>query len=466
MRLVSDEEHSAARAFLVSGMVWMAIGTTFGLIGGIALAAPDAIRNVPWLVFGRVRPVHVNLVAVGFVPMVLIGAGLYLVPTLLRTRLYGERLAHVGMWLYNAALAIGAIELARGHTQAREYAELTWIPDVLIVGAFVALIISFGGTLARRQEPLLYVSVWYFGAALAVTAALYPLGNAMWNPSTGAVTGVLDAILLWFYGHNVVGLLLTPLALCAAYYLVPAITRAPLYSHTLSMIGFWSLLGFYTHIGGHHLLQAPIPVWLKVISVIDSVMMMIPVLVVLVNLWLTARGRFGDLFASVPGKFVLLGTINYLIVGVQGPLQSLPAVQRVTHFTQWTIAHAHLAVLGFTGMIALGALYYALPRVTGKLVWSERLANTQFWFVFLSVTAFMLVLTGAGLAQGHAWINGETVYRTVPMLSPYMMVRALFGVMLVLAAYLGLYNVLMTIYRGKPVAVEAAEGSVRKPATA
>ncbi|MBI3948441.1 MAG: cbb3-type cytochrome c oxidase subunit I [Armatimonadetes bacterium] len=450
MKLISNEQQSAARAFLVSGMVWMAVGATFGLLGGMALAAPEVFGNVPWLTFGRVRAAHINLVVVGFVPMALLGAGLHFVPALLRTRLYSERMANGAMWVWNAALLLGTITLLLGHSQAREYADYIWPVDALIVLAFVLLLYDLGMTMARRQEPLMYVSVWYFAAAVVVTGSLFPLGNAMWNWN-GAMSGVMDAILLWFYGHNVVGLLLTPLAIAAAYYLVPVITKRPLYSHTLSLVGFWTLLGFYTHIGGHHLLQAPIPAWLKVISVIDSVMMMIPVLVVLINLWLTARGRYGELLTDLSGRFIFLGTVNYLVVGIQGPLQSLPSVQRVTHFTNWTVAHAHLAVLGFAGMIGLGALWYTLPRVCGRLLWSEKLANLQFWLVFVGVWAFMLILTAGGVVQGNAWINGETVYRTVPMIAPYMQLRALFGVTILLAAYLGLYNVLMTIYKGKRI---------------
>ncbi len=451
MKLLNNEEHSAARAFLVSGMFWMVVGTTYGLLGGIALAAPDLFRNIAWLEFGRVRPAHVNLVAVGFVPMSLIGAGLYIVPALLRTRLWSERLGMWAMWCYNVAMLLGTITLGMGMTQAREYAEYIWFVDVVIALAYVFLLFNFAMTVARRREPLLYVSVWYFGACLVLTSALFPIGNAMWRPDTGAISGIMDAILLWFYGHNVVGLILTPLAVAAAYYIIPVVVKRPLYSHTLSLIGFWTLLGFYTHIGGHHLLQAPIPTWLKTISTIDSMMMMIPVTVVLFNLWLTARGRMGEVFNSIPGKFVFVGAVNYLIVGTQGPLQSLPSVQRVTHFTQWVIAHAHLAVLGFAGMIALGATWYVLPRVTGRLLWSEKIANLQFWFMFIGVWAFMLVLTAAGLVQGNAWVNGETVYRTLPMVAPYMQVRALFGTMVMIGAYLGLYNVLMTVYRGKRI---------------
>jgi len=236
------------------------------------------------------------------------------------------------------------------------------------------------------------------------------------------------------------------------YYIVPRIAKKPLYSHTLSLIGFWTLLAFYTHIGTHHLIQAPVPAWLKTVSIVDSVAMIIPVATVLVNLWLTMRGSLGSFATSWPGKMILTGTIFYLITCIQGPMQSLPSVQRYTHFGNWVIGHAHIAVLGFGGFIALGTLWYILPLVSGRKVYSEALMGVQYWLALIGVTGFFLVLTVAGLIQGAAWIDGQTVYRALPQIYPYMAARAMFGVMIVSAAGVGLYNVLMTLYRGERVA--------------
>ncbi|MFQ6132392.1 MAG: cbb3-type cytochrome c oxidase subunit I [Armatimonadota bacterium] len=450
--ILSNEENSAARRYLISSAVWMVVGTLWGMASAIHLTAPDLFANIPWLSFGRIRPAHTNVVMLGFVTSGLIGAGLYFVPLLLKVRLQGERLANLAMWLWNAAILGGVITLPAGMTQSREYAELIWELDLLVVASVALLLICFVLTVLARQENTLYVSVWYVGGAIIWTALLYPLGNVMWRPDTGSLAGVIDAIWHWFYGHNVLGLLMTPLAIAVLYYMIPRLARAPLYSHTLSLVGFWSLLAFYTHIGTHHLLQAPVPTWLKTISIVDSVAMVVPVLTVLINLWLTMRGRLSVLRESVPGKFVFAGSVWYLLVCLQGPLHSLPSVQRYVHFTNWVVGHAHIAVLGFTGMIALGGLWYVLPKVSGRKLYSDVLVDVQYWLVLVGLSGFFLALSIAGLVQGGAWLEGEGVYRTLPMIFPYMAARAMFGVLIVSAAFIGLYNVVMTLARGERVA--------------
>jgi len=449
VQLLSGDEHSASRRFLVSSAVWFCVGTLWGMAGAIHLFAPDTFRNIAWLEFGRVRPAHTNLMLFGFASMALLGGGLYVVPVMLRTRLYAERLANAGMWLWNAALLVATISLPLGFTQGREYAELIFPAKVLLLLALLCLLYVTLMTVTRRQEKLLYVSVWYVCGAILWTTLIYPLGNVMWRPGTGALTGTVDAIWLWFYGHNIFGLLLTPLALGMAYYVMPRVAGAPLYSHTLSLVGFWTLLAFYTHIGTHHLIQAPVPTWLKTISVADSIGMLIPVATVLVNLWLTTKDNLGNFARSAPGRYVFAGSVWYLITCIQGPFQSLPSVQRYTHFNNWVVGHAHIAVLGFAGFIALGTIWYVLPLVSGRRIYDLRLVNVQFWLVLVGLGGFFAVLTAAGLIQGSAWVNGETVYRALPLIAPYMGLRAMFGILILSGAFLGLYNVLMTLTRGE-----------------
>lgn len=440
--------NSAALAFLVMGAVWFVTGTTYGLFSATHLVAPEFFNNIPWLVFGRVRPTHVNTVAYGFVVGMLIGCGAYYTPALLRTRLWSEPLAWLSFAFWNLAVLSGPITFSFGYTQGREYTEYIWLADVSIMLAVLLMIFNLIMTVVHRVEKVLYVSVWYYVATFLWTAGMYPIGNVMWHPRTGAESGLVDSIWLWFYGHNLPGLLLTPLAVGAAFYVIPRVTGTPLYSHMLSLIGFWTLVVFYSHIGAHHLLQAPIPNWLKVVAITDSMAMIVPVFTVLANLWLTARGRGGVLLHNPAGRFVLAGTIWYLLTCIQGPLQSLPFLQQVTHFNNWTIGHSHIAILGFSGFIALGAMWYILPQVTHRKVYSGKLVYAQFWLVTFGLTGFFVVLTIAGLIQGHAWHNGEVVYRVLPEIRPYMVLRAALGVSIFSAAVVGLYNVLMTIYRG------------------
>ena len=438
--------HQTVKAFYLSSAFWFVIGTLAGLIDATHMAAPDLLGNIPWIVFGRLRPMHTNLVIFGFVGAALLGTAHYLVSTLLRAPLFSERIGLASLWIWNLAILTGTVTLSMGYSQSREYAEWIWPADVLLLLSMALIFGNLFQTARLRTEKLLYVSVWYVFGALIFTFFIYFFGNAVWNPGTGAISGMPDAILAWFYGHGVVGLFLTPLAVAAAYYIIPIVSRSPLYSHTLSLIGFWTLLMIYTHIGTHHLLQTPVPTWLKVLAITGSIGMLAPVMTVLMNLWLTARGRLGYIHADIGGKFVFAGLVWYVLTCLQGPLQALPVIQRVTHLNNWVIAHAHMGVLGFSGTIALGSIYFILPRITGKPLYSPRLADIQYWLVLLGMTGFFAVLTAAGLIQGNSWLNGETVYRVLPAIHSYMVIRLGIGVLLFGGALIGFYNILRSLY--------------------
>lgn len=442
--------NSAALAYLIMGSIWFMVGTIYGLFSAIQLVAPEFFNNIPFAVFGRVRPAHVNTVLFGFVTTTLIGCGLYYVPALLRRRLWSEPLGWASCILWNITILSGPFTFAFGMTQGREYTEYLWIFDVSLTLSILLIIVNTVMTILNRVEKSLYVSIWYFTGMALWTAGFYPIGNVMWNPSTGAVPGLLDSILLWFYGHNLPGLLLTPLAVGAAYYVFPRVVKKPLNSHTLSLVGFWTLVAFYTHIGGHHILQTPIPNWLKSVSIVNSVAMVIPVFVALANLWMSARGFGGRLLADPAGRLVLAGTIWYLFVCIQGPLQSLPFIQRVTHLNNWTVGHSHIAVLGFAGFIALGTMWHILPDILGRRIWSQKLINLQFGLVFFGLAGFFVVLTIAGLIQGSGWDNGETVRRMLLEITPYMVLRAAFGISIITASVVGFFNLIMTMGRGEP----------------
>jgi cytochrome c oxidase cbb3-type subunit 1 len=435
-----------AKAFALTSALWFAGATTFGMIAAGYLIAPDFLANIEYIHFGRVRPMHINAVLFGFVTPGLLAAAFYYFPKLLRTELFSHKLGVFSAIFWNITVAAGLIGIAMGHTQGREYAELAWPVDIMVVISFAMVVFNILMTIRQRKERILFVSVWYTTAAVVLTSITYCLGNVIWKPDTGALTGIPDAILLWFYGHNIFGLLLTPMALGIAYYALPIATRSPLYSHTLSLLGFWSLIIVYTHIGTHHLLQVPVPTWLKTISIVDSVAMVIPVMIVLINLWYTVKGKLGDIHADIGAKFIFTGTIFYFFVNIQGSMMALPHVQRITHFNNWVVGHAHIGVLGFAGVTALGGLYFILPRITGKPLYSRFLADVQYWLVLIGVTGFAVVLTTVGLIQGNAWYNGETLYRTLPEIQPYYILRASLGTFIMIGAYLGLYNVVRSLY--------------------
>lgn len=442
--------HGAALAFFIAGSFWFMIGTLYGLFSAIHLVSPELINNVAPLVFGRVRPAHVNTIVYGFVVTTLIGSGMYYTPILLGRRLWSERLGWISWLLWNITVLSGPISFGMGYSQGREYSEYLWIFDVTLMISMLLILLNLIMTVLHRNENFLYISVWYFVATFLWTSGSYFIGNVMWQPPEGAIDGILDSILLWFWGHNLPGLLLTPLGVGVAYYVIPRVVKQPLNSHLLSLIGFWTLVVFYAHIGSHHIVQAPIPNWLKAVSVVDSVAMVIPVATVLFNWWITIRGYGGKMLSDPAGRFILIGSIWYLLTCIQGPVQSIPYIQRVTHFNNWTIGHSHMAILGFTGYMALGGMWHIIPLILKRQIYSGHLVNLQFGLITIGLTGFVIVLTIAGLIQGGAWNNGEVVYRVLPELPPYMISRLAFGIFIITSSFIGFYNLMMTIYRGKP----------------
>jgi cbb3-type cytochrome oxidase subunit 1 len=211
------QNYLTAKGFCLTSAFWFVVATSMGLLGATELMAPDLTENIGWLVFGRVRPIHVNLVLFGFVTPGLLAAAFYYLPRLLRTELYSEKLGFLTVLAWNVTLVFAVVSLALGYSQGREYAEMIWPVDILVVLAFALVFVNFIMTVARRKEPILYVSVWYACAAVVLTAVTFALGNVIWRPNSGSLVGIPDAILLWFYGHNVFGLLLTPLSAGVAY---------------------------------------------------------------------------------------------------------------------------------------------------------------------------------------------------------------------------------------------------------
>ncbi|MDJ0766351.1 MAG: cbb3-type cytochrome c oxidase subunit I [Myxococcota bacterium] len=463
--LLPNDPGSASKRFFISSALWLFVGIAVALIAATELIAPDLLPADARLTFGRMRPTHINLVVFGFLLSGYFGGFLYVVPAVCRTPLFSERLANFAVWFWNA-IVIGIVyALPHGFTQGREYAELPWILDVAVLAAVAVLAVLVFGTVARRTEKLLYVSVWYTGGGLLWTFFVYATGNVVWEPSTGSWLGMNDQILLWFYGHNVVGLVITPQAVALAYYILPRAMGKPLYSHTLSLIGFWALIVMYTHVGTHHLIQAPAPEWLKVISIVNSIALIIPVFAFLTNIWLTVRGNLTRIFENPGAKFAFAGTVWYFLTCLQGPFHSLPSVQKITHFTQWVVAHAHMALLGFAGSIAIGGAYFILPVVTGRKLYSERLADVHFWLTLVGGMGIFASLTAAGLIQGEAWRNGETVYRVLSALDTYFIVRGMSGVLIIVGALLFVYNVLRTVLASNPQE-KGAEGRAEREVTA
>lgn len=447
-----SKDNSASTNFMLSASVWIIFGVLMGLTLATQFVFPDLFRGVPWLVFSRLRQAHTNTVMFAFLSGSMMGAWLYVVPQLTGRKLWSERLGNLSMILWNVAIVSGVILILMAQTQSREYAELIWIIDVGVMLVLTLNLINLYMTIGHRTEPNLYVSLWYITGTLIWMPLLYFIGNVMWNPPTGSLTGIDDTIFGWFYGHNVLGLWFTTGLLPIIYYIVPRETNTPLYSHFLSLIAFWGIAFFYTGVGAHHLLWAPVPVWLKTVAVAESIGMILPVAAFMMNILLTMRGNWNRFWTSIPLRFVITGWAAYVLVSFQGTHQALRDINLLTHFSQYVPGHAHFSLLFFAGSVVMGASFYILPRIFNVRLYSRTLANVQYSLYVIGFSAFFAGFLFTGLVQGSAWVHqGLPVWSVLPGLRPYMALRASGGALLVISFILYTYNIWATVRRRVPV---------------
>jgi cbb3-type cytochrome c oxidase subunit I len=448
--------HSAARLFIYSATFWVAITDTLGLVTSGEFVDPDLFGGIPWMEFGRIRAEHVNGVTFLWLSMGYVGCFFYIVPKLCGRPLYSERLGNLTGWLWNIWGVALTATLGAGLTQAREYAEAIWPLDILFLVILGLVAYNVFMTIASRLEPKMFVSLWYIIGALVWFPNVYAIGNVIWNPPYGSLQGIDDSVWNWFYGHNILGLWFTTGGVGIAYYMIPAITRTPIYSHLLSLVGFWTLGLFYTMVGQHHLLQTPTPGWLKTVATLGSISLFVPVLTFITNIFMTMRGNWQKIYESVPLKFVITGVIFYLITCIQGPFQATQTFNRLIHFTQWIIGHAHLALLGAFTFILMGACYYIIPITLGRRIYSVKLAETQFWLMTLGFLGFFISLQIAGLIQGACWMTtNHSVYWCLTAIRPYLIIRSVSGALMVSGGWIQLYNLYKTATAGQYITAAA-----------
>ncbi|MDD2701343.1 MAG: cbb3-type cytochrome c oxidase subunit I [Sideroxydans sp.] len=441
------------RAWLWWAIVWMTVFPLVGLLVSIKFHYPDFLGETSWLTFGRLRPVHVNGVIFGAFSTTVLGLTYYLVPRLCGRRMAKEEWGWLFLWGWNIFLVSGSISLLMGYNLGFEADEFQW-PFNILRGAILAGVgAQVLTTIFRREEKGFYVALWYMLAALVWTVMNLLLGNVIlpYVP----MSGISNTALHGLYIHYVVGLWITPAGLALMYYFLPLAVKAPLFSHRLSLLGFWSLAFFYPFVGTHHYLFSPIPYHNQTISIVTSMMLIIPVWAVITNLFGTAKGRWAAIIGnndadSYAAKFLLLATFFYLIGCFQGSTEALRRVQELTHFTDFVISHSHFTVFATFVLAAVGSLYYVWPRVTGRQLWSAKLASWHVWLTIAGTTIMLVGLAAQGFIQGSMLEYGANFVDSVVEMKPWWVTRTLAGATMDIGFVLMTINLVMTVRAGKP----------------
>ncbi len=445
------------KKFILATMVWGLVAFLLGVTIASQLADWRLNLGISWLTFGRLRPLHTNAAIFAFAGNAIFAAIYYSTQRLVKARTFSETLSSIHFWGWQLIIVAAAVTLPLGITTSKEYAELEWPIDLAITAVWVVFAVNFFGTLARRREKHIYVAVWFYIATILTVALLHVI-NSLAIPvglfkSYSIFGGAQDALVQWWYGHNAVAFFLTTPFLGLMYYFVPKAVGRPVYSYRLSIIHFWALVFMYIWAGPHHLLYTALPEWAQTTGMVFSVMLWAPSWGGMVNGLLTLRGAWHRVRTEPILKFFVAGLTFYGMSTFEGPLLSIKSVSSLGHYTDWIIGHVHGGALGWNGFMTFGMLYYLVPKLWNREIYSNRLSNIHFWLGTLGIVFYMMSMWASGITQGLMWRaldeSGRLVYpdfvETVIKIVPLYWVRMIGGLMYLTGACVGVWNLYKTI---------------------
>ncbi len=459
-----EYDDGPVRQFMIAAIFWGIIGMLVGVLIATQLGVWQANFATSWLTFGRLRPLHTNAVIFAFVGNMMFAGIYYSTQRLVKARTASKLLSRIHFWGWQLIIVAAAITLPLGLTRGKEYAELIWPINIAVALIWVVFGINFFWTLARRNEPSLYVALWFYIATIITVAMLYIVNHlsipTSWTHSYPIFGGVQDALVQWWYGHNAVAFFLTTPILGIMYYFLPKAAERPVYSYRLSIVHFWSLVFIYIWAGPHHLLNTSLPVWLQSLGMIFSLMLWAPSWGGMLNGLLTLRGAWHKLRTDHVLKFFIAAVTFYGMATFEGPLMSIRSVNALSHYSDWTIAHVHGGALGWNGFMAAGMFYWLAPRLWNRPLHSPAAANMHFWLGTVGILIYMLSMYVSGITQGlmlSATRDGGTVLAypnfldAVTSTKVLMHVRALGGLMYLVGYLMLAWNIWKTAAGAKAV---------------
>ena len=471
MEIQETYNDRVVRQFTIMTVVWGVVGMLVGVFIAAQLMWPALNFDLPWLTYSRLRPLHTNAVIFAFGGSALIGTSYYVVQRTCHVRLAFGKLAGFTFWGWQLVILLAAITLPLGITQSKEYAELEWPIDLLIAVVWVAYAIVFLATIGRRRVKHIYVANWFYAAFILTVAVLHIFNNlsipVSLTKSYPIYTGVIDAMMQWWYGHNAVGFFLTAGFLGMMYYFVPKQAERPIYSYRLSVVHFWALIAIYMWAGPHHLHYTSLPDWAQSLGMVFSLVLLAPSWGGMINGIMTLSGAWHKLRTDPIIKFMIVSLSFYGMSTFEGPMMSIKTVNSLSHYTDWTIGHVHSGALGWVAMMTIGSLYHLIPRLFNReAMYSTKLIDVHFWTSTIGVVLYTVSMWIAGVMQGLMWraVNddGTLTYTFVESLEatyPYYGLRLLDGRVFFSGMLIMVYNIWKTVASEKPRPVP-----VRQPA--
>ncbi len=459
---------------IILSMGWAVAGLAAGVWVAALLAWPElTFFDQPWASFGRLRPVHTSGVIFGFGGNALIATSFYVMQRTSSARMPDQLTPLFVLFGYNLFCVLAATGYLMGITQSKEYAEPEWYADIWLVIVWVTYFILYLRTLARRKEPHIYVSNWYYLAFIVVVAMLHIVNNLAVpisltsEKSYSLFAGVQDAMVEWWYGHNAVAFFLTAGFLGMLYYFMPKRAERPIYSYRMSILSFWGITFFYMWAGSHHLHYTALPQWVQSLGMTFSVMLLVPSWISAGNALMTLNGAWHKVRDDATLRFMMVAAVFYGLSTFEGSFMAIRAVNSLSHYTDWTVGHVHAGALGWVAMITFGSIYASVPWLWKREgMYSGRLVEVHFWLALSGTVIYVLAMWNSGIIQGLMWRtyneSGTLAYSfldSMIAMHPYYIARTVGGLFFLIGALVGCYNIWMTIRHAPAAAKAGATGT-------
>ncbi len=464
--------YSIVRKFTLATLIWGILGMGMGVFIAAQLVWPELNFGLMWTTFGRLRPIHTNIVIFAFGGGALFATSLYVVQRTSRARLVSDGLANFMFWGWQLSILAMIISYSLGYTTSKEYAEMEWPIAVFVTIVWVVYAYLFFGTIAIRKVKHIYVGNWFYGAFIVVTGMVHVINHfsipVSFFKSYSFYSGATDAMIQWWYGHSVVGFILSVGFLGMMYYFVPKQADRPIYSYRLSIVHFWAIITVYIWAGPHHLHYTALPDWAQSLGMAMSIILLAPSWGGMINGMMTLSGAWHKLRNDPILRFLIVSLAFYGMSTFEGPMMAIKMVNSLSHYTDWTIGHVHAGALGWVAMITIGTLYHMIPKLYGReQMYSVGLINTHFWLATIGTVLYIASMWVNGITQGLMWraINddGTLTYSFVEALQashPGYIVRLIGGSTFASGMLMMGYNTWKTIRGGEkvenmPIAVPA-----------
>ena len=414
------------------GAFWLILSSVLALLASLTFHMPEKFGDCSWMTYGHLQNAADDALVYGFCIPSGLGVALWIFARLSQQPIRGILVPIAAAHLWHLGVLVGLIGIFSGSSTGFTWLEFPRGSSALLFFAYLLLGLWGMMTFSNRRESGTFPSHWFLVGALFWFPWIYSTANILlvgWP-----VRGVVQAVIAWWFGNNLVFLWTSLVGIGVAFYFLPKFSGRPLQTYFYALFAFWTLILFGSMRGVPS--GAPVPAWLPVLSSLNSLLLVVPVIAIAIIGWKTVCGGNGETCKGGSYCMIKFGFVAFILSALMLIAASCPIISPLTQFTWFGPAQTQMHLYGFFVITLFGAIYYILPRVMGFDFVFPKLIRVQHWLMMLGVAIFVVALVVGGLMQGLKLNDPNVAFAdTTKVMLPYLRASTM-GLTFILAANL------------------------------